>query len=149
MSVVVKHKSDLKKQVMNFKGIIITPNQKIADPLHLGIHILTKVIPVMDKMNEVAFAWHWRAEDVCVYNQEEYQTETNNYVKNHKMKKVDGDTEWFYVFKNKDGKMRKATITTEIWFNKSKDWKLSPIAVLLAQWFGAGLHICKVKFEDA
>jgi hypothetical protein len=64
------------------------------------------------------------------------------------MKKTDGDTTWTYEFKNKDGKKKKASITTEIWFKDNENHNTSPIALLLGQFFGAGLHISKVKFED-
>lgn len=136
---------DLKEQVLNFKTMCFGA---AADPRHLGIHILTKVIPVMERDNEVAFAWGWAKNDVVVYNQNEYDTETTMYRRQHKMKKTDGDTTWFYEFKNKDGKKKKAIITTEIWFKENEQHNTSPIALLLGQFFGAGLHIAKVKFED-
>ena len=138
---------DLKEQVLNFKTKI--HGYCPADPRHLGVYLLTKVIPMMDGTGDVAFAWAWAKNDVGVYNQSEYDGETKMYRKQHKMKKTDGDTTWFYEFKNKDGKKRRALITTEIWFKEDADHNTSPIAILLGQFFGAGLHISKVKFEDA
>jgi hypothetical protein len=137
--------SNLKEQVMNFKTKCFGA---VADPRHLGVHILTKVIPSMDINGDVAFAWLWAKNDLGVYNQKEYDGETKMYVETHKMKKTNGDTEWVYEFKNKDGKMRKATITTEIWYKEGEDHRTSPVAMLLNQFFGAGLHIAKVKFSD-
>jgi len=61
--------SDLKEQVINFKTKIF--GHCPADPRHLGIHLLTKVIPSMDGNGDVAFAWAWAKNDVCVYNQED------------------------------------------------------------------------------
>jgi hypothetical protein len=138
--------SDLKEQVMNFKTRCYGAE---ADPRHLGVFLLTKVIPTMDGDGDVAFAWAWAKKDVCVYSQKEYDGETAMYQKKHKMTKTDGDTTWFYEFKNKNGKKRKAVMTTEIWFKEDADFATSPIALLLGQFFGAGLHIVKVKFEDA
>ena len=68
------------------------------------------------------------------------------YRNRHKLKKTDGDTTWFYEFKN-GSKNRRAIITTEIWYKEDAYHNTSPIALLLNQFFGAGLHICKVKFE--
>lgn len=137
--------SNLKEQVINFKTQCFGA---VADPRSLGVYLLAKVIPAMDGNGDVAFAWAWAKKDVCVYNQAEYDGETAMYRNRHKMKKTDGDTTWFYEFKNKDGKMRKALITTEIWFKENENHNTSPIALLLGQFFGAGLHIAKVKFED-
>jgi hypothetical protein len=136
--------SNLKEQVLNFKTQCFGA---VADPRHLGVYLLSKVIPSMDNGGDVAFAWAWAKKDVCVYNQSEYDGETAMYRNKHKMIKTDGDTTWFYEFK-KDGKKRKALITTEIWFKENEDHNTSPIALLLGQFFGAGLHIAKVKFED-
>jgi len=101
----------------------------------------------MDINNEVAFAWLWARKDVVVYNQKEYDDETTMYRLKHNMVKADGDTTWFYEFK-KDGKKRKTILTTEIWYKKDTDHATSPIALLFGQFFSAGLHITKVKFED-
>jgi hypothetical protein len=139
---------DLKEQVMNFKTRIYS-NQQTADPRQLGVYILAKVIPTMDEVGDVAFAWHWAKNDLCVYNQQEYDNETRRYLKEHKMKNHEGDTAWNYVFKNKSGKMRKAVLTTDIWFKEGVEHATSPVAYLLNQFMGAGLHIAKVKFEDA
>ena len=130
---------------MNFKT---TCYGAVADPRSLGIHILAKVIPSMTGSTDVAFAWAWRAKDVCVYTQKEYDAETAMYVKTHGMKKNDGDTTWFYEFK-KDGKKWKAILTTEIWFKPGAEHNVSPIAMLFSQFMGNGLHITKVKFVDA
>jgi len=140
--------SDLKEHVLNYKTIHYTNQHKI-DPRHLGIHILTKPIPAMDVNGDMAFAWLWARNDLGVYNQAEYDGETKMYRTTHKMKKDNGDTEWFYEFKNRDGKKRKATITTEIWYKPGEDHRTSPVATLLGQFMGAGLHIAKVRFEDA
>jgi hypothetical protein len=139
----MKKTSNLKEHVMNYKTICFGA---AADPRHLGIHILSKTIPKMYETGDMAFAWLWRLSDVGIYNQAEYETEVNTYQKTHKMKKCDGDTTWFYEFK-KDGVMRKAVITTEIWFKPGEQHQLSPIAQLLGQFCGHGLHISKVKFE--
>jgi len=136
--------SNLKEQVLNFKTQCFGA---VTDPRSLGVFILAKVIPDMDRTGDVAFCWGWRVNDVCVYNQSEYNTETATYRKTHKMKKSTGDTTWFYEFKNKDGVMRKALMTTEIWYKEGEDHNTSPIALLMGQFFGAGLHIVKVKFE--
>lgn len=140
-----KRTGDLKKQVVEFKTMIY--GNCPADPRLLGIHLLTKVIPAMDGTGDVAFAWGWAKNDVVVYNQSEYDTETGMYAKKHKMKKDDGDTEWHYEFKKGD-KKRRAVITTEIWYKPNGNHNTSPIAILLGQFFGAGLHIAKVRFED-
>ena len=136
---------DLKEQVLNFKTKCY--GGVAADPRHLGVYLLAKVIPAMEDSGDVAFAWHWANKDVCVYNQSEYDTETGNYRK-LKMKKDDADTTWTYTFKKGD-KNRKAIITTEIWYKKNADHNTSPIALLFGQFFAAGLHIAKVRFEDA
>ena len=137
--------SDLKERVMTFQTKCFGA---AADPRQLGVYLLARVIPAMDANGDVAFAWAWAKNDVCVYNQAEYDGETKMYRTRHKMKKTDGDTTWYYEFKNKDGKKRKAVITTEIWYKENENHNTSPIALLLGQFFGAGLHICKVKFED-
>ena len=130
---------DLKEQVINFKTKCFGA---VTDPRSLGVYLLAKVIPAMDGNGDIAFAWFWAKKDVCVYNQEEYDGETKMYRTKHKMKKTDGDTTWFYEFK-KDGKMRKAIITTEIWYKENTQHNISPIALLMSQFFGAGLHISK------
>ena len=135
---------DLKERVINFQTKCYGA---VADPRSVGIHLLTKVIPYMDGNGDMAFAWAWAKHDVCMYNQAEYDEETTTYRKKHKMKKHDGDTTWFYEFK-KDGKKRKAIMTTEIWFKEDGHHNTSPIALLFGQFLGAGLHITKVKFED-
>jgi hypothetical protein len=137
--------SNLKEQVINFKTKCFGAT---ADPRSIGVYLLAKVIPAMDVNGDMAFIWAWAKEDIGVYNQAEYDCETAMYRNRHKMKKTDGDTTWFYEFKNKDGKMRKALITTEIWFKENGNHNTSPVALLLGQFFGAGLHIAKVKFED-
>ncbi len=136
--------SDLKEQVINFKTKIYGGSG--VCPRTLGVILLTKVIPRMFAVGDVAFGWHWAANDVGVYNQAEYDAETKNYRTKHKMMKNDGDTTWFYDFKNGDKKVR-AIITTEIWFKKDEDHNTSPVAILLGQFFGAGLHLAKVRFE--
>lgn len=146
MSSVSTKTSDLKEQVLNFKTKCFGAD---ADPRALGVYILASVLPNMERGGDVAFAWAWAKKDVCVYNQNEYDTETKMYRTKHKMVKTDGDTTWTYEFKNKDGKKKKVFITTEIWFKENENHNTSPIAILLGQFFGAGLHIAKVKFEDA
>ena len=136
---------NLKEQVLNFK---VRCHGAATDPRHLGIHLLTQVIPCMDRAGDVAFAWYFATNDVVVYNQNEYDKETHHYKNRQKMVKDEGDTTWFYEF-NKDGKKRRAVITTEIWYKKNEDHPISPIALLLGQFVAAGIHICKVKFEDA
>jgi hypothetical protein len=135
---------DLRKQVIGYKTEC---HGAVIDPRHLGVYLLTIVIPEMYRTGEVAFAWAWAKKDVCVYNQAEYDQETAVYLKKHNMQKDDGDTTWFYEFK-KDGKKLKAIMTTEIWFKEDASHNTSPIALLLGQFFGAGLHIVKVKFEE-
>ena len=137
--------SNLKKQVINFKTKCFGA---VADPRSVGVHLLAKVIPSMDGTDEMAFVWHWSGNDICVYTQAEYNSETRSYRNTHKMKKEDGDTIWFYEFKNREGKMRKALMTTEIWYKEGADHATSPIAMLMGQLLAAGLHIVKVKFED-
>jgi len=136
--------NNLKEHVLNFNTKCFGAE---TDPRHLGMFLLTQVIPKMEGNGDMAFAWMWAKSDVCLYNQQEYDAETTHYRVNHKMKKNDGETTWFYEFK-KGNKKRKAIITTEIWFKKNGNHKTSPIALLLGQFFGAGLHIAKVKFED-
>jgi len=138
--------SDLKEQVINFKTKIF--GSCPIDPRFLGIQLLTSVIPRMDGNGDMAFAWMWAKNDVALYNQKEYDEETKMYRTKHKMIKNNGDTTWFYDFKIGE-KKRRAIITTEIWFKKDEDHATSPIALLMGQFFGAGLHISKVRFEDA
>jgi hypothetical protein len=148
-AVVVEPKmEDFKKAVVDYKMRVFASGGAGLDPRSIGIFILTKVIPMMDAQNDIAFFWHWARSDVGVYNQKEYDEETGRYKKQHKMVKDDGDATWFYDFKNKDGKMRRCIITTEIWYKKGADHNVSPIAYLFGQMFGNGFHIAKCRFED-
>ena len=139
-------------EMRNFKETIMGDMPKIfsstpmPDLKMLGLHLMTKVIPTMAKEGDVAFAWHFRLKNVAVYNQAEYTTETDNYKKN-KLTKDDGDTTWFYDWKVGD-KTRRCVMTTEIWYPKDKDMPTSPIAYLMGQMFGSGLHVVKCVFQD-
>ena len=139
--------SDFKKRVLSDNFPTIYTNTKMPDPKHLGVYLMTKVIPVMDERNEYAFGWFWAREDVGVYSKEEYTTETNMYKTTHKMKCAPGDTTWYYDYKVGD-KKRRCIMTTEIWYKPRANHNVSPIAILFAQFMGAGLHIVKCKFED-
>lgn len=139
--------SNLKQHVLNYKTKVFMSNQ-VADPKHLGIHLLAKAIPSMDNGKEVAFAWHWAMKDVTIYTKQEYETETSMYKNTHKMKKTNGDTTWFYDFK-KDGKMRRCIMTTEIWYKPNTEHNVSPIAILMGQFMANGFHITKCVFQDA
>ena len=139
--------SSFKDAVLNFKTRIFT-NAPLPDPRHLGVYLLTKVIPQMDANGEHSFAWIWAAKDVGVYNQQEYETETEMYRKKHKMRKADGDTTWFYDYTLK-GKKRRCVMTTEIWYKEGKEHNVSPIAYLFGQFMANGFHITKCRFEDA
>ena len=138
---------DLKQHILNVSPPRIYSNYPMPDLKSLGVHLLAKVIPAMDKNGDVAFAWFWRMNQMGVYNQQEYDTETTMYQKEHKMLKDNGDTTWCYEFKKGD-KKRRCVMTTEIWYKKDEEHRTSPIALLLNQYFAAGLHIVKCRFED-
>lgn len=143
---------DFKKHIVDYKQprfFVADASQLPPDLRHMGIFLLTKVIPQMDAEGDMAFYWAWAAKDIGVYNQSEYDEETRRYKKEHKMKMSKGDTTYFYEFKNKDGKMRRCILTTEIWFKEDEHHRLSPVAMLMGQMFGNGLHITKCRFEDA
>jgi len=137
----------------NFKEAVMSFNTRIysqgnlPDPKHLGLCLLTRVIPQMEAGGDVAFAWGWVPKDVVVYNPEEYKTETKMYQDKFKMKCDKGDTTWFYDYTYKD-KKRRAILTTEIWYDPKGNHGTSPIAYLFRQYLAAGLHITKVRFED-
>ena len=138
---------DFQKHVMTFKMKVFT-NSPIPDPKNLGIHMMTEAIPKMRLKGDMAFAWHWVGNDVCLYNQKEYDDETDSYKKKG-LKKAEGDTTWFYDWvEGKSIKKCRAVMTTEIWFKEGADHNTSPFAILFGQMFGAGLHITKVRFED-
>ena len=138
---------NLKDKVINFKGPNVYSSTPLPDIKYVGVFLLAKVIPAMDAEGDVAFCWHWGLNDIAKYNKEEYETETTMYKKQHKMKKDDGETTWFYDFKKGD-KKRRCVMTTEIWYNPKKDAPLSPFAMLFGQYFGNGYHITKCRFED-
>lgn len=148
VAVVEPKMEDFKKAVVDYKMRVFASGGAGLDPRSIGIFILTQVIPRMDVNNDIAFFWHWKLGDVGVYNQKEYDAETALYKTQHKMVKDAGDTTWFYDFKNKEGKMRRCIITTEIWYKKNGNHNVSPIAYLFGQMFGNGLHISKCRFED-
>lgn len=151
MSAVPKPMSDLKKHFLEAEMPRIYTNGPASGINFkvLAITILAKLIPEMDKRNEVAFAFHYAMRDLAAYSAADYAAETNNYKKTHKMKKDDGDTTWVYEFKNKDGKKRRCILTTEIWYKPGAEHSVSPIAYLFGQFFANGLHITKCRFEDA
>jgi hypothetical protein len=136
--------SDFKKQVLDFKTTVFGSP---VNPRSLGIYILSNVIPNMYRQGDIGFAWGWKAKDVIVYNQNEYDTETTMYRSKFNLVKVDGDTTWFYDF-TIGGKKHRAIITTEIWYKEDEHFNTSPIACLFNQFMAAGLHISKVRFED-
>jgi len=140
--------NDFKQHVMKLSPPRIFSEYPMPDIKHLGIHLLAKVIPKMDDQGDVAFAWLWRLNDVGLYNQKEYETETTMYQKEHKLKKDEGDTTWCYEYKKGD-KKRRCVMTTEIWYNPKENHRTSPIALLFNQYLAAGLHITKCRFEDA
>ena len=135
---------DFKQNVMDFKTNIYT-NGPIHDPKRLGIHMMTRVIPRMMEDGDVAFAWHWRANDACVYNAKELEMETTNY-KERGLKCDKGNTTWFYDWKSQ-GKMYRCLMNTEIWYLEDEHHRTSPFAYLFNQFMGAGLHITRVRFE--
>jgi len=137
---------NFKDAVMGFSTRIYSQGG-LPDPKHLGIHLLTGVIPQMEAGGDVAFAWGWKPKDVLVYNPQEYETETKMYKDKFKMKCDLGDTTWFYDYTSK-GKKRRAILTTEIWYDPKGKHGTSPIAYLFRQFLAAGLHITKVRFED-
>ena len=137
---------DFKKNVMNYKINIYT-NVDIPDPKHLGIYMMTKVIPKMEDLGDVAFAWHWASKSPCTYNAQELEMETNNY-KKMGCKCDKGDSTWFYEWKSKDGKKHRCLMNTEIWYLEDKDHETSPFAFLFNQIMGSGLHITRVRFEE-
>jgi hypothetical protein len=137
---------NFKDAVMGFSTRIFSQGD-LPDPKQLGIRLLTKCIPQMEAGGDVAFAWGWRVNDVVLYNQREYATETNMYKDRFKMKCCLGDTTWFYDYTSK-GKKRRAILTTEIWYKPDAEHNTSPIAFLFRQYLSAGLHITKVRFED-
>jgi len=142
--------SDFKKAVVDFKTVIFTnqPRSEITapHPQHLGLHVMTQLIPKMEATGDVAFAWHWKRNDVCVYNPAEYAEETGMY--NKKGLKMDkGDTTWFYDYTYK-GNKRRCILTTEIWYNKTERFRISPFAFLFRQYMAEGLHITKVRFVN-
>jgi hypothetical protein len=142
---------DFKKHALESefpKFFIAGAEEMPPDLRRMGVFIMTRVIPSMDALGDVAFAWHFAGKDISVYNQNEYTMETTNYRRKFNMVVNKGDTTWFFDFKNKDGKQRRCIMTTEIWFKKDEDFATSPIALLFGQMFGAGLHITKCRFED-
>jgi hypothetical protein len=100
----------------------------------------------MEEDNDVAFAWHWRANDACVYSAEELALEIDNY-KSRGLKCSKGDSTWFYDWTIK-GKKHRCLMTTEIWYKEDEDHRTSPFAYLFNQFMGAGLHITRVRFVD-
>ena len=137
---------NFKTAVMDFNTSIYS-QRELPDPKHLGMSLLTKVIPQMEAQGDVAFAWGWKPKDVLLYNKQEYETETNRYKDHFKMKCDNGDKVWFYDYTYKD-KKRRAILTTEIWYDPKGQHSVSPIAFLFRQFLAAGLHITKVRFED-
>jgi hypothetical protein len=138
--------NDFKQNVMDFKMNIYT-NGPFPDPKHLGIHMMTRVIPRMKEEGDVAFAWHWRNNDACVYNAKELAKETAMYKKKG-LKCSKGDSTWFYEWTSRDGKKHRCLMDTEIWYKEDEDFRTSPFAYLFNQFMGAGLHITKCRFED-
>jgi hypothetical protein len=137
--------NDFKQSVMTFQMKIHSPTP-LPDPKNLGIYMMTKIIPHMEGAKDVAFAWHWKANDVVVYDQSEYDTETTSYRKKG-LKADKGDTPYFYDYTFK-GKKRRCILTSEIWYKDDEDFRTSPFAFLFGQFFGSGLHITRVRFEN-
>ena len=138
---------DLKQLFMGTGQTRIFANGPMPDLKKLAVMILAKAIPNMEEHGDVAFAWLWARNDLGVYNQKEYETETSMYAKQHKMKKCDGDTVYHYDF-TKDGKKRRCILTTEIWYKPRANHQLSPVAMLFGQYMSNGLHITKCRFEN-
>ena len=137
--------SNFKEAVLNFKTVIHS-SQPMPDPKHLGLHVMTQLIPKMEATGDVAFAWHWKGNDVCVYNPAEYAEETGMYRKKG-LKMDKGDTTWFYDYTYK-GNKRRCILTTEIWYNNTERFRTSPFAFLFRQYMAEGLHITKVRFVN-
>jgi hypothetical protein len=138
--------NDFKKNVMDFNMTIYTP-VRIPDPKHLGIFMMTRVIPRMKEDGDVAFAWHWARSDSCVYNAKELAMETAMYKKKG-LKCDKGDSTWFYEWTAKNGKKHRCLMNTEIWYKEGEEHYTSPFAYLFNQIMGAGLHITRCRFED-
>jgi len=128
--------SNFKEAVLNFKTVIHS-SQPMPDPKHLGLHVMTQLIPKMEATGDVAFAWHWKGNDVCVYNPAEYAEETGMYRKKG-LKMDKGDTTWFYDYTYK-GNKRRCILTTEIWYNNTERFRTSPFAFLFRQYMAEGL----------
>ena len=139
--------SDLKEHILKGSFPRIFSSTPMPDPKHLGVYLLTKVIPVMEGNGEFAFVWHWANKDVAVYSEAEYTAETGNYKSRHKMECSAGDTVWHYDYTFK-GKKRRCIITTEIWYKPDTDHAVSPIALIFGQFMGNGLHFAKCRWED-
>jgi len=137
--------SDFKQAVLSFKTVIHS-SQPMPDPKHLGLHVMTQLIPKMEATGDVAFAWHWKGNDAVVYNPAEYAEETGNYRKKG-LKMDKGDTTWFYDYTFK-GNKRRCILTTEIWYNNKERFRISPFAFLFRQYMAEGLHITKVRFVN-
>jgi hypothetical protein len=135
-----------KQRVLDFKTHIFC-ERSFPPPREIGISLLTKIIPMMDYKNDFAFAWHWKANDVCLYSKAEYEKETEYYITTHKMKRNKGDTVYHYDF-IANGKKRRCILMTEIWYVPDEDHNISPIAYLFGQFMGCGLHITKCSFSD-
>jgi hypothetical protein len=134
-----------KTSVFSFKTQVFGAS---ADPRHLGVFILTRVIPGMDKGGEIAFSWHEPTRDITSYTQETYD-EAILLLKAQGCECVKGESVYHYDFTGAGGKKRRCILTTEIYFIKGKRHRISPVAYLFAQFFGEGIHITKCTFGDA
>jgi len=140
---------DFKQYVLDFQAPIIWGNNASpVDSRVLGIRLLTKVIPQCDTDNEVAIMYDEGRDAFLTTNAEKYKKQCAQWRKmGHK--KNDGDSTFYYDFKNKEGVMRRCLINTEIWYDEDDDDEtLSATAILFAQFFGYGTHVIKVSFAN-
>lgn len=139
--------SDFKKSVMEGSFPTIHSSKPMPDLRSLGVYLMARVIPKMEELGEMAFAWHWAGNDVCAYTHNDYSTETGSYKKLHKMKCCKGDTVWNYDYTFK-GKKRRCIMETEIWYKPDTDHNVSPIAMVFGQFMSPGFHFVKCRWES-
>lgn len=143
MSIAIETR-DFKQQVMSNKTHWFGA---AADPRALSIFVMSKVIPKMEELKEVAFCYDFLRKDVAAQTQRSYDL-TIAELRSQKWKCDKGDTIWHYDFKCGD-KMRRCVMTTEVWYHPKKEYPTSPFALAMGQVFSAGHHVVKCQFTDA
>ena len=126
-------------------------NYPIKDFNGFARFILTRVIPMMDTINDYAFYWNWEKRDLTVMSKSEYKDEIKR-CKSNDLQVYRTTNSWYFDY-TLDNKTRRCILKNELWFDENafmneKPIKPSPLSILLQQHSENGHNILKCSFKD-